>query len=224
MIKTKIFIPVFLLLTFLLQGCFEIVEKIDLHDNGSGSFQFIVNMSKSKTKINSIMKMKTINGRPVPSRQDITNKVAEIKNGLAQCNGISNVTSNIDLENYIATIKCSFDKIENLNLAFKKVALKQKAKANDVQDSYAYQALPRVFTRFANFSLKTEYEKLSNADKEIFNDANYTGIMRFDSQVKSASNSNSKLASDKKAVMLSETVLDIITKKKSIENTITLIK
>ncbi len=222
--KATILFPVFLLLTFLLQGCFEIVEKLDLHDNGSGSFQFIVNMSKSKTKINSIMKMKTINGRPVPSRQDITNKVADIKNTLAQCKGITNVTSQLDLENYIATVKCSFDKIENLNLAFRKVAAKQKSKANDIQDSYAYQPLAKMFTRFGNFSLKTEYDKMSNADKEIFNDANYTGIMRFDSEVKTTTNNNSKIASDKKAVMLSESVLDIITKKKSIENTITLIK
>lgn len=214
----------FLLCIILLPGCFEVVEKIDLHDNGSGSFQFIVNMSKSKTKISSIMKMKTINGRPVPTNQQITQKVNEIKNTLANCNGISNVSSTLDLENYIATIKCSFDKIENLNLAFKKVAVKQKAKAADVQDSYAYQLASKIFTRFGNFSLKTEYEKLSNADKEIFTDANYTGIMRFDSEVKAASNNDSKIAADKKAVMLNQSVLDIITKKKTIENTITLIK
>lgn len=219
----KVILPL-LFCAFLLPGCFEIVEKVDLHDNGSGSFQFTVNMSKSKTKINSIMKMKTINGRPVPTHQEITKKVNEIENVLSQCNGISNVSSTLDLENYIATVKCSFDKIENLNLAFKKVAIKQKAKASDVQDSYAYQSLSKIFTRFGNFSLQTEYDKLSNADKEIFNDANYTGIMRFDSEVKAASNSGSKVAADKKAVMLRESILDIITKKKSIENTITLIK
>ncbi|MFT3945890.1 MAG: hypothetical protein QM763_02855 [Agriterribacter sp.] len=219
----KIILPV-LLCILILPGCFEVVEKIDLHDDGSGSFQFIVNMSKSKTRINSMMKMKTINGRPVPTRLDITQKTDEIKNLLAKCKGISNVTSTLDLENYIATVKCSFDKIENLNLAFRRVAEKQKAKASDVQDSYAYQAVTKVFSRMGNFSLKIAYDKLSNADKEIFNDANYTGIMRFDSEVKSASNSDSKIAADKRAVMLRESVLDIITKKKTIENTITLIK
>ncbi|MCC6287014.1 MAG: hypothetical protein IT249_03950 [Chitinophagaceae bacterium] len=222
--KTGILFPLLSCILLLFQGCFEIVEKIDLHDNGSGSFQFIVNMSKSKTRLNSILKMKTINGRPVPTRTEITQKVDEIKNELSKCKGISNVSGSVDLENYIATVKCSFDKVENLNLAFRKVAIKQKAKSTDVQDSYAYQLSPKIFTRLANFSLKTEYDKLSNADKEVFNDAGYTGIMRFDSEIQSAGNADSKLAADKKAVMLKQSILDIITKKKSIENTITLIK
>jgi hypothetical protein len=206
----------------LFQGCFELVEKIDLHDNGSGSFQFIVNMSKSKVSINSILKMKTINGRPVPTQTDITQKVEEIKNTLAKCKGISEVSATLDLENYIATVKCFFDKIENLNLAIKQVAVKQKANPNEIQDSYAYQLSAKVFARLANFSFKAAYNKLSNADKEIFNDANYTGIMRFDSEIKFANNADSKLSADKKAVMLKQSVLNIITQKKSIENIITL--
>jgi uncharacterized protein YeeX (DUF496 family) len=64
---------------------------------------------------------------------------------------------------------------------------------------------------------------MSNADKEIFSGASYTGIFRFQNEVAASSNSESKVAANKKAVMLKQNVLDIITNKKSIENKITLV-
>jgi len=220
----SIYMATLLTSVILLMGCFEIVEKIDLKDNGSGIFQFTVNMSKSKTKIASILKMKTVNGRPVPTQAEITQKVKEIVSSLRSSTGISNVVSNLDMDNYIATIKCSFDNIESLNHAARKIAAIQKIKPADVKDNYTYQAGAKIFSRLANFSLKAEYNKLSSADKEVFNGATYTGIMRFERPILSASNKGSRLSSDKKAVMLNENVLDIITNKKSIANTLSLTK
>lgn len=205
-----------------LSGCFEIVEKIDLKNDGSGVFQFTVNMSKSKTKIASILKMKTINGRPVPTTAQITQKVKDIESALRSTNGISNVSSTLDMNNYIATVKCSFNKVQSLNQAARKIAVLQKVNPAEIKDNYAYQ--PGVFSRLANFSLKSEYNKLGSADKEVFNGATYTGILRFESLVKAASNPGSKFSADKKAVMLRQNALDIITNKKSIANTITLAK
>jgi hypothetical protein len=48
--------------------------------------------------------------------------------------------------------------------------------------------------------------------------------VRFEKPILSASNKGSKLLSDKKAVMLNENILDIITNKKSIANAIALAK
>ncbi|MGC4232832.1 MAG: hypothetical protein QM594_07615 [Niabella sp.] len=220
----SIYMAALVVVAALLTGCFEIVEKVDLKDNGAGTFQFTVNMSKSKTKIASILKMKTVNGRPVPTKAEITQKVKEIESSLKSCTGISHVASNLDMDNYIATIKCSFDKIESLNQAARKIAAIQKIKPSDVKDNYAYQSGAKIFSRLANFSLKAEYNKLSSADKEVFNGATYTGIVRFERPILSASNKGSKLSSDKKAVMLNENVLDIVTNKKSITNTISLAK
>ncbi|MCH5596945.1 hypothetical protein [Niabella ginsengisoli] len=185
---TKAIYATLLAVIFLCSGCFEVIEKIDLKDNGSGTFQFTLNMSKSKTKIASILKMKTINGRPVPTKTEITQKVKEIETILKASPGISNVTSQLDLNNFIATIKCSFDKVESLNRAARKIGEKQKAKPGEIKDNYAYQATSKIFSRLANFSLSAEYNKLSNADKEIFNGATYTGIIRFEKPITSVSN------------------------------------
>jgi hypothetical protein len=158
-----------LVIAVLLTACSEIVEKVDLKDDGAGMFQFTVSMSKSKTKIASILKMKTINGRPVPTKAEIIQKVKEIESSLKSCTGISNVASSLDMDNYIATIKCSFNKIESLNQGAGKIAAIQKIEPADVKDNYAYQPGTKIFSQLTNFSLKAEYNKLSNADKEVFN-------------------------------------------------------
>ncbi len=137
---------------------------------------------------------------------------------------LSNVASSLDMDNYIATIKCSFNKIESLNQGAGKIAAIQKIEPADVKDNYAYQPGTKIFSQLTNFSLKAEYNKLSNADKEVFNGATYTGIVRFEKPILSASNKGSKLLSDKKAVMLNENILDIISNKKSIANAIALAK
>ena len=216
--------PVLISLVFLLTSCFEVVEKLDLHSTGSGNFQFTVNMSRSKTKIASIMQMKTINGRPVPTRAEIAAKIREVETALRNSPGISQVSSQLDLDNFIASVRCNFDKVENLNQAIRQVAVKQKAKAADIKDNYKYDVATGIFSRLNNFSLKTEYDKMKSADKEIFQDAVYTGIMRFDNLISTTSNPAAKIAADKKAVMVREQVLPIVNNAKTIANTITLTK
>jgi hypothetical protein len=74
-------------------------------------------MSRSKTKINSIMKMKTVNGHDVPTKEDIQQKAAAVEKLIKKTNGISTVKTTIDFGNYIATITCNFANVASLNNA-----------------------------------------------------------------------------------------------------------
>jgi len=211
-------------IAFSLQSCFDIVEDIALKPDGSGNFKLVINMSRSKTKINSIMKMKKVNGHDVPTKEDIQSKAADIEKIIKKTNGISNVKTVLDFENFIATFTCSFTNVTTLNSAVKNIGDKEKNPQPGVEKNYAYDAATKTFSRLSRFSLKDEYQKLSTADREIFATATYTGIFRFQQQVASVSNTESKIAGNKKAVMLKQNALDIITNKKSIENKITLVK
>ena len=62
-------------ITAVLSGCFDFVEEIKLHDNGSGAVKYKLNLSKSKTKIGGIMLMDSIRGFPVPSKEKIQKKL-----------------------------------------------------------------------------------------------------------------------------------------------------
>lgn len=181
-------------------------------------------MSRSKTRINSIIKMKKVNGHDVPSKEDIKDKVTEVEKTIKKTSGISNVKTVLDLDNYIATFTCSFTDVTSLNNAVKNIGDKEKNTKPGVERNYEYDAATKTFSRLNKFSLKDEYQKLSAADREIFTTATYTGIFRFQNDVLAVSNTESKIAGSKKAVMLKQNALDIITNKKSIENKITLVK
>ena len=208
--------------TLTLQSCFDIIEQVSLKSDGSGDFKLILNMSRSKTKINSLLKMKTVNGHPVPTKEDIKQKVADLEKLVKKTDGISNVKTSLDFENYIATITCNFTNVNSLNNAVKNISDKEKNKPEGIEKNYEYDAATKTFSRLSKFSLKDEYHKLSNADREIFATANYTGIFRFQIEVAATTNKECKIAANKKAVMLKQNALNIITNKKSIENKITL--
>ena len=221
--RTTAYLVLFaILITF--QSCFEIIEQVFLKADGSGNFQLVLNMSKSKTRLNSIIKMKTINGHDVPSKEEIKSKVADIEKTLSKTAGISNIKTTIDFDNYIMGITCNFNKVTQINNAVKNIYLKENPNGKATEKIYDYEPAGNVFTRLNLFSFKDEYKKLSNADKEIFTTANYTSIFKFENTVAAASNKDTKISPSKKAVMLKLNALDIISEKKSIENKITLTK
>ena len=206
----------------LLQSCFEIIEQLFLKADGSGNFQLVVNLSKSKTRLNSIIKMKTINGHDVPSTYEIKNKISEIEKTVAKTPGITAVKTTVDFDNYIASLTCNFTKVAQLNAAVKNVYDKENGKLMGVEKTYAYDATTGLFTRFNKFSLAEDYKKMSNADKEIFATANYTTIYKFENNVAAVLNKEAGISPGKKAVMLKLNALDIITGKKNVENKINL--
>jgi len=59
-------------------------------------------------------------------------------------------------------------------------------------------------------------------DREVLKDASITTIYRFESPISSSSNSDAKIAGNKKAVMVRVGIPDMIRNKKNIKNTITL--
>ena len=208
----------------LFQSCFEIIEQVFIKNDGSGNFQLVLNLSKSKTKLNSIIKMETINGHEVPSKAEIKSRITDIEKTVAKTPGLTNVKTTVDFDNFIATLSCNFSKVSQLNTAVKIVYDKQNGKLKGVEKTYDFDAATQTFTRYNKFSVKDEYKKLSNADKEIFATANYTAIYKFESNVGAASNKETQISPSKKATMLKQNALDLITEKKSVENKITLTK
>jgi hypothetical protein len=213
-----------LCLPLLLSSCFEIVEQIFLKKDGSGNLQITLNLSKSKTKINSIRQMKTVNGHDVPSEAEIKRKITDIEKSVAKTPGLSAVKTTMDFDNYIATITCNFGKLNQLNGIVKSIAADNKGDARYNEKSYNYDIATNIFERINKISLKKDYNKMSNADKEVFATANYTAIYKFENTVSSASNADAKISPSKKAVMLQLNALDVIMAKKSIENKISLTK
>jgi hypothetical protein len=205
-------------------GCFEIIEQITMKNDGSGNFQIVLNLSQSKTKINSFMKMKTVNGHPVPAKEEVRQKIAEIESAAAKTPGISAVKSNVDFDNYIATLTCNFTKVAQLNNIIRNINAESKGDVKYSAKYFEYDPATATFSRFSKISLKDNYKKMSNADREVFAGANYTSIYKFEMPIETEANKNAKISPSKKAVMLKVGAMDIITNTTVLENKIKLSK
>jgi hypothetical protein len=217
--KKIYFIPL-LCFVFLFQSCFEVIEDVKMKDDGSGHFNFVINFSQSKTKINSVLKMQKINGYTIPSKEEIKNEATKLQTLAQHTDGISNVKTNIDLTNYIFAIDLDFQKISNLNAVFLKLKNSKKISPTIATDYFTYT--DKKFVRSQKVPIKALYDKLEKADKEVFQTAKYTSVYKFDSTIKSFSNKNAMTSKSNKAIKLDGLVINLINGNEKIENTITL--
>lgn len=210
-----LFFP-FLLLT----SCFDILDKVNVKADGTGEYTIILNASKSKTRLASISKMETINGKKVPKKAEIESKINEAARIFKGTPGISNVKTSTDFDNYIIKLSCNFKKIENINAGLEQLKAKNILGKMIPTQIYSQNLEKKTLTRNKVNTFKADYDKLGKADKEIFNNARYTSVMQFENTVKSQTNSAYLLAPNKKAVKLEADILDLIFQKKQLQNTI----
>lgn len=207
-----------ILLTF--TGCFDILDKVSMNADGSGDYTIILNASKSKTRLASISKMNTINGKKVPKKSEIESKLQQAAAIFKSVRGISNVKTSADFNNYIIKLSCNFKKIENINDGIEQLKSKKIIGKIFPSQLYSSSAAGKTFTKNKINSYKKDYDKLSTADKEIFNAAKYTSILQFQNTINSQSNSDYQISPNKKALKLDGNILDFILQKKQIHNTI----
>lgn len=209
-----------LLPLLLLTSCFDILEKVNVKADGTGEYSVILNASKSKTRLASISKMETVNGKKIPKKPEIENKINEASRVFKATPGISNVKTSVDFDNYVIKLSCNFKKIENINAGLEQLKAKNILGKMIPTQIYSQSLDKKSFTRNKVSTFKTDYDKMSTADKEVFNNAKYTSVLQFENTIKSQTNSSYVLSPNKKAVKLDANVLDFILQKKQIQNTI----
>ena len=208
----------------MLSSCFQVVEEVTLKNDGTGSMQLTLNFSQSKSKLASIMLMDSLNGNKIPSEKDIQQFMTETVDYLKKSKGISSVTKTLDLKNYIATVNFSFKDLSDINGLTKKLLEKEKGKAP--VNSYAFEKATGEVKRIYQYSpvMKKEYDKLKPKDRELFKNAGFTSIFRFDKAIASSSNKTAKVSPSGKAIMIKTTALALIFGSANISNNIQLSK
>ncbi|MDQ0592356.1 hypothetical protein QFZ37_000725 [Chryseobacterium ginsenosidimutans] len=210
-----LFIPL-----LLLTSCFDILDKVNVKADGSGEYTIILNASKSKTRLASISKMETINGKKVPKKSEIESKINEAAKIFKATPGISNVKTSMDFDNYIIKLSCNFKKIENINAGLEQLKTRNILGKMIPTQIYSQNIANKSFIRNKINTFKSNYDKMSKTDKEIFNDAKYTSVLQFENTIKSQTNNSYLLSPNKKAVKLEANVLDFILQRKQIQNNI----
>jgi len=214
-----------LLTTCFFSSCFQIIEEINMTGNGSGTVDLTVNLSASKTKVASIMLLDSINGYKVPDKQTIQKEMDEVVAHLKNSRGISNVKKKVDFQNYIVSVSFAFENISNINNINQSVLKKLKINTTS-NSSYLYNVAGGTFQRNYTHTKEavTQYNKLKPEVKNIFKEATYTSIYRFDKPVITSANPLAKISKTRKAVLLNTGIPGLINGKTNISNKITLSK
>jgi len=218
--------PVFflvLVLVLFLPSCFEIIEEINLNSDGSGSFCFTFNLSQSKLQINSMFLLDSVNGRPVPKKENINASIDKVEAALKQENDLSEIIIKRNWDEYIFSFAGKFKKTDALNEAIQKIYnIFENPEKQTVAVGSDFDYSNRIFTRNYNYNLANQYAGLSEKDKLVFENAKYTCIYRFPFSVGTFSNSGAKISKSGKAILLKVDVKDLVTNIKTLKNSINL--
>ena len=166
--------------------------------------------------------METINGKKVPKKAEIEAKINEAAKIFKATPGISNVKTSMDFDDYILKLSCTFKKIENINAGLEQLKAKNILGKMVPTQIYSHNQAKNIFSKNKVNTFKSDYEKLSKADKEVFNDARYVSVLQFENSIKSQSNPSYQMSPNKKALKQEGNILDFIFQKKQIQNTIQL--
>lgn len=210
------------LLIISLTSCFEVVEEVNFNKDGSGDVILTMNLSKSKTRLNAIMLLDSINSYKVPSKEEVRKQISQAVDRVKQIKGISNVQNSTNFDSYIFTVSCNFTDVDALNTVISAFSTKEDAAIIKQKKHFSFNKTQNIFVRNYHYNIAKEFEKTNMEDREIFKTATLTTIYRFKSNIKSSENTTAKIAGSKKAIMLRVSAQDIIANKNSIKNQIKL--
>ena len=201
----------FLLIFFVVSSCIEILDDITFNTDGSGSFRYTLNLSSSQVKINSILALDSLDGKKVPSLEEIQDKFVFFSEYLASQEGISNVQIDTNYAQYIFKVKCDFTNISALQYGFQNSLQATFTQLENEEMSYDWITWNRnVMTRKVPDIDKMSLPSFNSEDSDLLKKGNYTSITRFENQIDSCDNPNAILSKNKKAVMLRKSVFDVM--------------
>ncbi len=209
------------LILMMLSSCIEIIDDVSMNSDGSGTAKYTINLSSSKIKANSYLALDSLNGKKVPSIQEIETKIEEYKNKLDKKEGISNVIVETNFTDFIFKFQCDFQNVQLLQSAIKEiVASENKAWVNDeyVWLNWSENELSRS-TPALSASIT---EKIKRDDVELLKNGSYISITRFDRPVEKLTNNNAKISANRLAVMIRTNPYLLTQNTEVLKNTISL--
>jgi len=197
------------------------MDELTIHDDGSGTLKYAINLSSSRVKVNSILALDSLDGKKVPNIDEIKAKVLLFKKTLSLQNGISNIGISENYTDFIFKFECDFTNIdllqEGLRKSFSIISNEKTISEPDFSWlSWDSRVLKRSIPSLATDKLK----HFTDNDLALLKTGTYTSITRFDRPVVRFENLLSKLSKDKKALMLRTDTYSLKEKQSLLENTI----
>jgi archaellin len=211
---------IYLLLICTLTSCFEVIEDITFKKDGSGTFKFIINLSQSKSEVNSLMKLDSASGYKIPRVNDINTILDQVTRTLKTTEGISNVNLKRNYTDWIFELKMDFKNTQSLDAAVTNLYADLSG-GREIEYKNTINYANNTFTRDVQLPDEDAKKEINKpVGKRIFASAKFTTIYRFEKEVSKQTNAKAKVSASKKAVMLQGNVLNLLNGKEPINNTI----
>ncbi len=107
----------FLLTPFFFVSCLDVVEEIELNEAKGGKAIYTINMSQSKIKLRTLMKLDSIEGHKIPKHYEIEHYITATVDELKSKEGITAASYSINKEDFIYTLTIHFQSVKALNSA-----------------------------------------------------------------------------------------------------------
>ena len=202
-------------------SCIDIFDDLTIHNDGTGTYKYTVNLSASKLKINSILALDSLDGKKVPSIQDIKSEINRIKTIFEEKEGISNVVIESDYENFLFKIQCDFENVEALESAILSIIKTENLVKNlEYLAEGWFKFDVNTFTRSIPSIYIEKSKELNPTEIQLLTEGKYRSITRFDREIEKFENQNGKLNPTKTAIALQTNIYSLINNSKLLENTI----
>ena len=200
------------------------MDELTIHDDGSGTLKYAINLSSSRVKVNSILALDSLDGKKVPSIEEIKTKVSLFKKTLSLQNGISNISISENYTDFIFKFECNFTNIDLLQEGLCKTFLIISNDDKISESEFSWLSWDSKVLKRSIPSIATDkLQRITKNDLVLLKTGSYTSITRFDRGVERFENPLSKLSKDTKALMLRTDTYSLKEKHSLLENIIYLI-
>jgi hypothetical protein len=200
------------------------MDEFIIHDDGSGTLKYAINLSSSRVKVNSILALDSLDGKKVPSIDEIKAKVLLFKKTLTLQNGISAVNVSENYIDFIFKFECNFTNIDLLQEGLCKTFLIISNDDKISESEFSWLSWDSKVLKRSIPSIATDkLQRITKNDLVLLKTGSYTSITRFDRGVERFENPLSKLSKDTKALMLRTDTYSLKEKHSLLENIIYLI-
>ncbi len=186
-----------------LTSCIEIIDDLSLNEDGSGTFKYNINLSSSKVKINSLLALDSLDGKRVPSLEEISEKFNNVVDLLRTKEGISEVTFSADYNNYIFKLKCDFSSLSALQNAIHEVIKSENGNKSlpELEETWLTFEEDKLVRSIPQITVQKAKE-INTEDRALLKNGSYTSITRFYKEVDQCENDRCVVSKNRMAVML----------------------
>lgn len=197
-------------LVLILSSCIELIDDLTIHNDGSGTFKYTMNLSSSKVKVNSILALDSLNGKKVPSKAEIKSKINLFAANLKTQAGMSNVSVSFNEVELIVKFSCNFTSVSNLQNGLKNALLtinkiKKSEDFNQNWISFDGEILKRNIPMLSI----TLSDHIKDLDIDLLKTGSYTSINRFDRTIEKVEKVGAKTNPSRTACMLKVNTYDL---------------